>query len=258
MVKDKRPPIDNPLRNPGQSIQQQVIDLLGSEVFLPFLIIAITLTSAFMAWLPIIFNASQVFMAIFLTIVFIFVTPFSILKIHKAIEKAKNFKLGQDGEKTVAEYLNKMHSSDCYILHDIPGKNYNIDHVIVSTKGIFAIETKTRSKMIGKNEVVTFDGSTIKIGKYEAKEIIQQAALQRKTLGNIIENVTGQTFPIKSIVTFPGWYVDPIGYDKTRTLFVCNHKIIETTVHGQPETMNTDDINLVTKQLEKYIRNFVE
>ena len=64
--------------------------------------------------------------------------------------------MARDGERDVAEYLNDLRKLDCYVLHDLPGKDFNIDHIIVSKQGVFAVETKTFSKSTEKNEIIVF------------------------------------------------------------------------------------------------------
>ena len=48
-----------------------------------------------------------------------------------------------------------------YVFHDVPADNFNIDHVVVSGQGIFAVETKgfTKPKRGGGNAdaTVVFD-----------------------------------------------------------------------------------------------------
>jgi hypothetical protein len=53
---------------------------------------------------------------------------------------------GRDGEREVAEYLDNLTRRGNYVFHDIPANGFNIDHIVVSTHGIFTLETKAYSK----------------------------------------------------------------------------------------------------------------
>lgn len=62
------------------------------------------------------------------------------------------------------------------VFHDIPGSGkWNIDHVAVGPAGVFAIETKYRTKKPGRNGArdheATFDGNRIEFasGDYDAR-----------------------------------------------------------------------------------------
>lgn len=170
-------------------------------------------------------------------------------------KKISSLKQARDGEKTVAEYLEELRADGCYILHDLPGKNFNIDHIIISTKGIFAVETKTRSKSTEKDEIVVFNGQTIKVGEFETSEITRQAEAERVSLKKIIEGATGKAFHVRSIVTFPGWFVKITGRDQEGNLFVLNPNFFAKFIKQQPEMLSNEEVKQVVSQLERYIRN---
>ena len=60
---------------------------------------------------------------------------------------ATGLPFGFAGERAVAEELNQLIRAGCYVFHDVPMAPYgNIDHVLVTPKGIYAVETKARRK----------------------------------------------------------------------------------------------------------------
>jgi hypothetical protein len=38
---------------------------------------------------------------------------------------------GREGEKAVGQYLERLRARGYQVLHDIPGENFNIDHVLI-------------------------------------------------------------------------------------------------------------------------------
>jgi len=56
---------------------------------------------------------------------------------------AKNYNKGRRGEDTVINALQGLDDS-CYLINDVilPSSRGNIDHILLTPKGIFAIETK--------------------------------------------------------------------------------------------------------------------
>ena len=64
----------------------------------------------------------------------------------------ESIKLGRDGERVVAEHLQQLVGAGWRVFHDIQGDGFNIDHVVIGAGGISAVETKTRSKPVGRNE----------------------------------------------------------------------------------------------------------
>ena len=56
------------------------------------------------------------------------------------------YKLGYQGERYVAEELNRLMAFGYQAFHDVPFDNGNMDHVLVGPTGVFVIETKTPRK----------------------------------------------------------------------------------------------------------------
>jgi hypothetical protein len=91
----------------------------------------------------------------------------------------RSYRMGLLGEQAIAEELQRLIPSGYKIFHDIPcEKNdcqWNIDHVAVGPAGVFAIETKYRTKKPGRNgeqdHKAEFDGNRIEFasGDYDAR-----------------------------------------------------------------------------------------
>lgn len=80
-------------------------------------------------------------------------------KIKKTRQALKRYRKGLEGERLVGETLNRLSNESTFVFHDIPGNSFNVDHIIVSTRGIFVIETKLFNREIC-NEFI-YDGSMI-------------------------------------------------------------------------------------------------
>lgn len=83
-------------------------------------------------------------------VAFVICTLVLLLLLRRAFqthEELSDCRLGFHGERAVAEELNQLMAEGCRVFHDLPMEPYgNIDHVIVSMAGVFAVETKTRRK----------------------------------------------------------------------------------------------------------------
>ncbi len=54
--------------------------------------------------------------------------------------------LGPDCEMAVGQELNNPMCAGYRVYNDVPAEGLNIDHVVVGRNGVFAVETKGRSK----------------------------------------------------------------------------------------------------------------
>lgn len=253
----KSPLKDSPLRNPGESLDKQIErlthDVGGGYIWLMLITIGIT---AFEWWryyrdLEIDPQSISVFAAI--------VIPYCLYKILEASQKVKRLKQGRDGEKAVGQYLENLRETSAKIYHDIPAKNFNIDHVVIAKSGIYVIETKTYSKPDSGRPSVIFDGTSLKLnsGVTTDKPLIQVLA-SSNWLRELIKETTGKVFAVKPVIVFPGWFIEPTSDAKSSDIWVLNPKGLPTFIANSKDKMTSEDINLVSFHLSRYIRSYKE
>lgn len=135
-------------------------------------------------------------------------------------EELRRLRLGFDGERYVAEELNQLMLQGYRVFHDFvidwkPGRQFNIDHVLVGPEGVFVVETKTRSKK--KDPVsgdklgyrVEFDGTALRFegGQWSA-DAIEQATGAAKELRNWLKRSGQPWVEVRPLVAIPGWWVE--------------------------------------------------
>lgn len=142
----KRSPLrDNLLRSPGQTIHHH---LLNETLDLNANIWSLVLITLFGAVLTP-FSRRLVYFTI---PIWIILALFILLRIKSQYRRIQDMRLGPDGELATAEELNQLMHYGYYVFHDFPGDHFNIDHVVIGPAGVFAVETKTRSKPVGKGK----------------------------------------------------------------------------------------------------------
>jgi len=255
MVNKKKSPLkDKPLRHAGQSLDEEINRLIDEDA-MPYLAGALflILIAAFewYRWYIQIPPSPWIF-----TIMAVLFTAFTSYKIIKIRAKMANLKQGRDGEKAVGQYLENFRSaSSIKVFHDIKGNDFNIDHVLVSTKGIYLIETKTHSKPAkGKTEIL-FDGKQLYYnGVNHGDKIVIQVKAETKWLFELIEELTAKKFPIQPVVVFPGWFVKMTNANDSG-IWACNPKGLPSFLKNQKEIMSLEDVQLVSNHLSRYIRS---
>jgi hypothetical protein len=173
-------------------------------------------------------------------------------KIISVRQELLNLRLGRDGEKAVAEELENLRETGCIIFHDIIGNKFNLDHIVLSQKGIFVIETKTYSKPRGKEAKVHYDGTHLNIDSVGNKDdILVQAKAESTWLKDTLKESTGKEFNIKPVVVFPGWYVESSNHNK---YWILNPKGLPVFIQNEQEKLSKEDMKLVAFHLSRYIR----
>lgn len=252
--KGERCPLpDKLLRPPGYSLQLKLEDLndafmtwfMAAFVF-SLLVVIFPQTRPADVWAP--FMALVIFglVAIACTIVAL-----------RKLNQIRNHRRGLLGEQAVAEQLQSLSASGYRVFHDIlkDGKG-NIDHAVVGPAGVFAIETKYRTKQPGKagapDHKAEFDGSKIQFPSgYDAKAP-EQARQNARWLAGELSKATGTRVSVQPIVALPGWYITLKANSDVKVL---SGKQIPGFITKEPAQLSDRAIQQISYQLEQRCRN---
>ena len=195
----------------------------------------------------IIFDLSLYFEILFVLIFFIYF----ILLLSENIVNIRNYKLGRDGERSVAQYLAivarqlSKENTNMHIYHDlVDQKNkFNIDHVVVSKKGIFIVETKTyrKDKGVERNEITSNGKELFKNGQKMTNNIPLQVKGQVQWLQSELLQTTGKKYLIIPTIALVGWYVDS---KKIDDIYITQAKILNNILEHQYLDVIYDDEEL--------------
>jgi Nuclease-related domain len=182
------------------------------------------------------------------------VAYFSIRSLSRAVLSVGNCYLGYLGERYVADKLAPLTAKGCRIIHDLPSPMGNIDHVVVGTTGVYAIETKTKRKkgtMTGGQYVVTFDGHSLGwpwgIETGDLEQIEKNAVWLCKEIKRKLQKNTFVT----PVLTIPGWWVEPKATQgQPRYARVWNPKWFEKQIRESPSVLASEDVNTIADELE--------
>jgi Nuclease-related domain len=253
----KSPIKDRPLRNPGESLDNQLNDLLLDEVLKYMMIAVMVIFLALMEWQKYFSNKPPSPWTI--TIIAFIVVFYCAIKIYRGFGKAKHLKQGRDGEKAVGQYLENLREQGAKVFHDIPGDNFNLDHVVICKSGIYVIETKTYSKPDKGETKALFNGETLLFnGKNETNQPVIQVKAASSWLKDLIEQSTGHKFMVKPVIVFPGWFIETTYEAKASDVWVLNPKGLPTFISNSKEQLSNEQVKLVAFNLSRYVRNFEE
>ena len=249
----KSPIKQKPLRNPGESLKQQIDDIFYDDIFLYVMLSTFMLITAGLEWWRWYAHTppSPVLWSV-LAVIMLGVTAWKIKTIWK---KVKNIKLGLEGERAVGQFLERLREKGAKILHDIPGDGFNLDHVVIHSTGIYVVETKTFSKPDHGEAKLVYDGNNIlKNGFQLDRNPITQVLSASKWLSELLEDSTGRKFPIKPVVVFPGWYIELTPEAKKSNVWVLNPKALPDFITNNRENLKSDEVNMCALHLSTYVR----
>lgn len=141
------------------------------------------------------------------------------------------------------------------MFHDVVGEGFNIDHVLVGPAGVFTVETKTWSKPMRGDARISYDGKTLTVvGRTPDRDPLVQARSQARWLKTLLAESTGRQLPVRPVVVFPGWYVEP-AVGSQREVWVMEPKGLPAFLAAEEARLEDPDVKLASYHLGRFIRS---
>jgi heme exporter protein D len=214
---EKPPQVEKLLRPPGHSLSlrlDKTLDQILDDVFTACGLSAIAGLCAVTLGKLLAGHAPFSWLAICILVLAMSViaSAWSTIKAFRGFKEAQNIRLGLRGEQAVAEALSEAADSGFRAFHDLPGgENWNIDHVAVSTRGVFLLETKARRRRASRNgqpaHEVNYDGEALQFPTGKETKPVEQAKRNAAWLSNYLAKKTGEPVRVDPLIILPGWFV---------------------------------------------------
>jgi hypothetical protein len=254
----ERPPLSEKLLRPaGYSLQRKLEDLNDSFMawFMGTFLFSMGAIGTFTAIPTDIIGRYMVFILCVLG-----AAGAAIMAWRKA-HQIRAHRCGLLGEQAMAEQLQPLWADGYRLFHDLPcekgHRKWNIDHVVVGPAGVFAIETKYKTKRPGKAggpaHEATFDGAKIRFpsGGYDAKAV-PQARGNAQWLATELSKATGDRVLVHPIVALPGWMVQlKVDVD----IKVLSGKYVSKYIASEPVQLSDKAIRQISYQLDQRCRD---
>ena len=115
-------------------------------------------------------------------------------------------------ERVTGMQLNRLLAQGCVVMHDLPAEGFNIDHVVIAPRGVYAVETKSFRKPKASDGsstyTVSFDGRQLRFPGFTVTDAVDQARRQAQWLSKTLREATGRDVPVIPALALPGWMVD--------------------------------------------------
>ncbi|HEV2047483.1 MAG TPA: nuclease-related domain-containing protein [Chthoniobacterales bacterium] len=179
------------------------------------------------------------------------VTLYGGFRAFRLYPQLRNLRFGEQGERRVAEILDRLRSKGFIVFHDLVGKDFNIDHVVVGPSGIYAIETKNRSGS-GAIEYPS-DDELIFGGRIKDGWPLRQARGAAWTVHDELKTHSQEYRYVKPLVVFVGnWRVHRHAGDFAADVITANQ--LENYFDWQQPELTRGEIARISSHLEHFAR----
>jgi len=254
MDKEKKSPLtDKPLRNPGQSLRDQRVDIVFEKCLAPVLMVIFIIVLTALEWWRFLFPVKP-HAPLALTSLALVVCTYAIWQWLKYWPIVMILKGAEEGEKAVGQFLERLRESGHQVFHDIVGDGFNIDHLVIGQTGVYTIETKTWKKPHRGAAEILFDGNSITAnGMTPERDPIIQAKAQANWIRQLLNESTGKRFPVRPVVVFPGWFVKSDRASR-KEVWVLEPKALPPFIEREESLVSPEDVRLAAYHLSRFIR----
>jgi hypothetical protein len=253
MNNEKKSPLKAaPLRVAGESLDRQLEEQWLDDWVQPYMVAMVLWLLAFVEWWRVLHETPPV--PWLYTGVALAGTAWAGWRFYRGKQRRHQLKLGRAGERAVAQYLEWFRTKDFFVFHDVPSGDANIDHVLIGTRGLYVIETKTLSKPVrGECKIVVSADGIRANGRLLDRNPIVQAKAQARWLHDFLGESDIKTF-VQPVVVFPGWFVEPFDM-KSLGVWVLEPKALDKFIDHQPVVLSRDQMRAMASAMSSYIRS---
>lgn len=209
-AKKKNPLTSDLLRSPGETLRDKIVDLQFDRFGYVLMLFVMPLAFLAMALSSNTFGRG-VFQMTMLILTTTGTISFCIYKMRGLRKLIQQYNLGLDAEMAVGQELNHLMRDGFWVYHDFPADEFNIDHVVIGSTGVFAVETKGRPKPIKDDGItgreVFYDGATLTFPTWKERKPAEQAEYQAKWLEKWLSSAVGEQVSVYPVLAIPGWLI---------------------------------------------------
>lgn len=173
----------------------------------------------------------------------------------RLIKHIRNCYKGMEGERLVGEMLNKLSNDSVRVFHDVCGSEFNVDHLIVSTRGIFTIETKHYDRKKGYNFLFQ-DGKLLFNGR-QCRTLLNQMDGEASFIREKLDELCGRVYPIQKVAIIIGAYIDNPQSDFSN-YWILNENSFPKFFNNSKEVLSIDEVRLISTQLTEWLKVSVD
>ncbi len=254
----RSPLTSNLLRGAGESLRVEIDKTSESVDTRLFLMFFISFPAVLLFWSLVRLNTvPQIWQLLLPFVLYVSLIIWATRNLFLLLKHRSNLYLGLDAEIAVGQELNQLMRQGCRVYHDFPAEEFNIDHVVAGPGGVYAVETKGRSKPNkGRGNLdakVIYDGETLRFPDWHEDEPIKQAKRQAVWLSKWLTSAVGTEIKVTPVLTLPGWFVERT---KSGSVLVFNGKSPSFLAKPQGRTpLDEQLIQQIAHQLEQRCRD---
>lgn len=163
------------------------------------------------------------------------------------------WRTGASGERRVGRMLDRVKWKGIHVLHDrtIPGSRANIDHIAVTSTGVFTIESKAYA---GRLEV-TSRSSQLWVNRRDRSNLLDQARRQASAVSGVLAAADLASVPVTPVLCFVDTNLPLLMPKRVGGVMVCSPRTLRRRlVRHDSGDLSSDQTAAVAERLAAMFR----
>jgi hypothetical protein len=250
--KPRSPLKDPPLRVPGQSLNSEIQSAIDDATLFWILLPLVLWVFAGFEWWGLTRGIAR--QPEWFALAAVVMSLIGGYRVYRVRAKIKALRLGLAGERFVGQMLDELRVDGARIFHDVLGDAFNVDHIVISTRGVYCVETKTLTKPYADAKI-HFDGQRVVVAGYVPdRDPIKQVTAAARWLEARIAESTGRQFPVRPVVVFPRWWVESAPHARLSAVWVLEPKALLKWIGNAQATIADADVAMISYHIGRMIR----
>jgi hypothetical protein len=141
------------------------------------------------------------------------------------------------------------------VYHQVRGIGFEVDHVLVTPAGIFAISVEVIHQPAGHEASALFDGEFLHIeGAYALREPVARSKVVARCLADVIKEWARFAYKVRPVLIIPGWTIHrprPPGSES----WACEPTEFLTHIARQNPVLDSEELASIKNVMGEVVRN---
>ena len=232
---------------------KHILRYIGDEFFVPTSLCILLSTQAWAGYyLARVFDPTRVMVDATLALLALMLL---ISRITRAIPRLKVLAEERTQSLQFPTALDRTAKSSGVVHHQVQGIGFELDHVLVTPAGIFAISVEVIHQPPGHEASALFDGEFLHIeGAYALREPVARSKVVARCLADLIKEWAGFSYKVRPVLIVPGWTVHrprPLGSES----WACEPSEFLSYVAKHRGVLEPAEMTRIRNALDEIVRN---
>jgi len=159
-------------------------------------------------------------------------------------------------EQTLERMLDRLHGAGTHVVSQIPGDGFELADVVVCDRAVVIVQRLHPGKGERDGSRITFRGNELLYaGRPVPHDPVRQMRAQIAWLRNLLQQLTGDHYPVRGALLFPGVRVDPMPVEMRRDVWIIETGALPGYITREPIRLAMTEVLEAASQLRRFSRS---